>query len=256
MPADPQRPIEAEDPAVERPPRALADEIAATLRREILDGVHLPGDKLPTESALSRRFGVAKPTLRTALHQLLGANLIRVRQGSGYFVRSFHHDAGPLLLADLTQVAGEQGHLPAVAADLLRVRRHLAMAVVEVLREEQPDLEPCRLAVANFRVAASHDASPAALARADAAIVHALLDATGSTVLQLCFNPVRMVLASSPRLCAALYAEPAANAAGWEALLAWLGQPDGEPSVLLELLEQRDAHTLATLQASLAEEAS
>lgn len=60
--------------------------IAATLRCEIAEGLYCPGDKLPTEAALSARFGVNRHTVRQALAGLASEGVVRGRRGSGVFV--------------------------------------------------------------------------------------------------------------------------------------------------------------------------
>ncbi|MBN2907037.1 MAG: phosphonate metabolism transcriptional regulator PhnF [Rhodobacteraceae bacterium] len=65
---------------------ALWTSIAATLRDEIGTARYHPGDKLPTEAALSQRFGVNRHTVRRALADLAEAGLVHARRGSGVFV--------------------------------------------------------------------------------------------------------------------------------------------------------------------------
>lgn len=60
--------------------------IADTLRTEITDRNYLPGERLPTEADLSRRFGVNRHTVRRALAQLAQEGLIVTRRGAGAFV--------------------------------------------------------------------------------------------------------------------------------------------------------------------------
>ncbi len=60
--------------------------IATRLRDEIADGIHRPGDKLPTEAALATRFGVNRHTVRQALAALAAEALVRPRRGAGVFV--------------------------------------------------------------------------------------------------------------------------------------------------------------------------
>lgn len=60
--------------------------IAATLRHEIAAGTYSPGARLPTEAALSARFGVNRHTLRRALADLAEAGIVVSRRGSGVFV--------------------------------------------------------------------------------------------------------------------------------------------------------------------------
>ncbi|TCO73037.1 phosphonate metabolism transcriptional regulator PhnF [Rhodovulum euryhalinum] len=65
---------------------AVWTSIAATLTGEIGAGRYRPGDKLPTEAELARRFGVNRHTLRRALAALAGDGLIHTRRGAGVYV--------------------------------------------------------------------------------------------------------------------------------------------------------------------------
>lgn len=64
----------------------LWSSIAATLRAEIGAGQYRPGDRLPTEAALARRFGVNRHTVRHALSGLTEDGTITTRRGAGAFV--------------------------------------------------------------------------------------------------------------------------------------------------------------------------
>ena len=61
-------------------------QIRNTLEREISDGTFSAGDKLPTETELSRRFGVNRHTVRRALAEMQGDGLVHARRGAGVFV--------------------------------------------------------------------------------------------------------------------------------------------------------------------------
>lgn len=65
---------------------AVWRQIAGTLSREIDAGIWPPGGRLPTESELSRRFGVNRHTLRRAVADLADRGIVRVEQGRGTFV--------------------------------------------------------------------------------------------------------------------------------------------------------------------------
>ncbi|WP_417249193.1 phosphonate metabolism transcriptional regulator PhnF [Celeribacter sp.] len=60
--------------------------IAATLAREIAQGLYAEGDKLPTEAALAQRFGVNRHTVRRAVADLVEQGAVRTRRGAGVFV--------------------------------------------------------------------------------------------------------------------------------------------------------------------------
>ncbi len=55
--------------------------IAAHLRLQIERGILAPGDPLPSEAALVRRYDVSRGTARQALAELEGAGLAESRQG-------------------------------------------------------------------------------------------------------------------------------------------------------------------------------
>lgn len=60
--------------------------ICEELRREISDGVHPAGGKLPAESELAERFGVHRNTVRQAIAALARDGFVVSRRGSGTYV--------------------------------------------------------------------------------------------------------------------------------------------------------------------------
>src|SRR5690625_3352507 len=67
-----------------RPPsRRIADE----LRQQIAGGVLQPGDRLPSERALSQQHAAARNTAREAIRILAEQGLVDVQHGRGVFVR-------------------------------------------------------------------------------------------------------------------------------------------------------------------------
>lgn len=64
----------------------LPARIAAQFAQQIQKGDLKPGDKLPTEHALSQSFGVSRTVIREAIAQLRNEGLIETRQGVGAFV--------------------------------------------------------------------------------------------------------------------------------------------------------------------------
>jgi GntR family phosphonate transport system transcriptional regulator len=60
--------------------------IATTLSDEIAAGHYGLGDKLPTEAALSGRFGVNRHTVRRAIGDLSDRGLVLSRRGAGVFI--------------------------------------------------------------------------------------------------------------------------------------------------------------------------
>lgn len=62
--------------------------IATALSADIAEGAYGPGDRLPTEAALSARFGVNRHTVRHALAHLAEQGLVHSRRGAGVFVHA------------------------------------------------------------------------------------------------------------------------------------------------------------------------
>lgn len=62
-------------------------QVADVLREEITDGVLPPAAPLPSEAQLMARFGVSRPTARSAIAALRAEGLVTVLHGKGAFVR-------------------------------------------------------------------------------------------------------------------------------------------------------------------------
>lgn len=240
----------AHEPETQRDASAV-DTAATKLRTAILTGKHAAGSTLAGERELSEQLGVSRLTLRAALATLAATGLISVRQGSGYTVRDVRETGGSDLLPGLLELAAARGEREEVVADLLRLRRHLAAAVLDAIAERHP------AAAARKAVHAAVDAFAAAvatrkleaIAAADLEVVRALLDVTGSMVLRVCLNPIVALVTNDARLRAAMYAEPTTNIAGWRTLLAWLDRPTAAAiPVLVNVLAERDRTTLRRLR--------
>jgi GntR family transcriptional regulator of arabinose operon len=62
-------------------------QVVEAVKNEILSGRYQPGQKLPSEAALVKRFGASRITVGRALRELRQAGLIQSRAGSGSYVR-------------------------------------------------------------------------------------------------------------------------------------------------------------------------
>ena len=69
------------------PGLSIWKQIEKQLLADISDGVFTPGEKMPTEMELVRRFGVNRHTVRRAMAALVDSNVVRVEQGRGAFVQ-------------------------------------------------------------------------------------------------------------------------------------------------------------------------
>ncbi len=73
------------DLKLERRPK-LSEKVVSVVRQEILSGAFPVGQKLPTESQLTDRFGVSRTVIREAIALLAADGLVEPKQGAGVFV--------------------------------------------------------------------------------------------------------------------------------------------------------------------------
>jgi DNA-binding FadR family transcriptional regulator len=64
---------------------SLAAKISSALRRDLSEGVFRPGDRLPSESALTREYSVSRTVVREAIAILRADGLVEARKGAGVF---------------------------------------------------------------------------------------------------------------------------------------------------------------------------
>ncbi|THB76023.1 MAG: FadR family transcriptional regulator [Desulfobulbaceae bacterium] len=72
--------------------KRLADQVADQLIRMIADGTLTPGDRLPSEPELMKRFNVGRSSIREAIGALSLAGLLSVKPGQGTHVTPFSPD--------------------------------------------------------------------------------------------------------------------------------------------------------------------
>ncbi len=118
----------------------LSDVIEQQLEHLILEGTLYPGEKLPPERELAKRFDVSRPSLREAIQRLEGKGLLLRRQGGGTFVQSNLWQSFSDPLAELLA-----GH-PESQFDLLETRHALEgiAAYYAALRGTDEDLQRIR----------------------------------------------------------------------------------------------------------------
>lgn len=75
-------------------PLPLYEQAREALVRDLLAKLWLPGDMLPSEPELAKRYGVSPGTMRKTLNGLAGDGLVTRRQGLGTFVADHGKSAG------------------------------------------------------------------------------------------------------------------------------------------------------------------
>ena len=154
----------------------VAAEVVEGIQNLIKVGIYKPGDRLPSERALSEQLGVSRPTAREAIQALATMNILEVRRGSGVYV-------SPLALSDLLQPLRFAIELnqPALSS-LFEVRLALeplaaALAAERASREEVDGLFACIDRASKVRV------SPRRLVELDTELHQRIVDAAQNDLL-------------------------------------------------------------------------
>jgi GntR family transcriptional repressor for pyruvate dehydrogenase complex len=169
---DVQRPSERE-----RLPASVAD----TLEKKILSGELPVGDRLPSENAIARDFGVSTRSVREAIQTLETKGLVRRRHGERTtVVRNDVTQFLGTLAANLRQLFSTD---PGYLHQLMTVRRMIEVEVAQTLaRRERPISPDFEEALADLRAAA--DAGDhATFAKCDAEFHAALVASADNEVM-------------------------------------------------------------------------
>ena len=94
-------------------------QLAEILRSQIASGVFHPGDQLPSEAQLCRRFDISPMTVRRSINLLADQGVISTAQGRGTFVKALEVSNATFGLRELQDLFN-QG--PASSTKLLDVR--------------------------------------------------------------------------------------------------------------------------------------
>lgn len=98
-------------------PQKISAQIAEQIRKSIMSGEFIPGDRLPPERELAEMFGVSRPSVREALNILGASGLVEVLQGGGTTVKSLMEQGSGNTLSDMIRVEQER------ALDVIEVRK-------------------------------------------------------------------------------------------------------------------------------------
>lgn len=144
----PKRSIAADDSAIfESVGEPAHRDIAKALHRELLTGAWRPGQQIPPEAELERRFGVSRGTMRTAIMHLVRAGMLSRHAGRGTFVlspqftNSFTHffsferkEAEAPIVYETTLLAKASIAAPADVARILHVKGGADVGYIRRLR--------------------------------------------------------------------------------------------------------------------------
>lgn len=142
-------------PSTARRGRSLTQAVVEEVSARITNRALVPGDRLPTESAMMDEYGVSRTVVREAISRLQASGLVETRQGVGTFVRARAAQApfrvDPAELATLGEL---------VSLLELRIALEAEAASIAAMRRTDEDLAAMRDALQAFErgVAAAGDA--------------------------------------------------------------------------------------------------
>jgi GntR family transcriptional regulator len=117
----------------------LYQQIKNLLTRQLESGEWRPGESIPSEIDLAARFSVSQGTVRKAIDELAGENILIRRQGKGTFVAT--HTETQSSMFRFLRVRRNDGQDEYPASELLEVKR--VRATADVARAlEVPTGEP------------------------------------------------------------------------------------------------------------------
>ncbi len=94
-------------------------QLSNILRHQIAAGVYRPGDRLPSETELCRRYELSRMTVRRVINILSAEGVVTTSQGRGTFVRPWGLGAANFQLRQLQKLLSDQDH---ATVKLLEVR--------------------------------------------------------------------------------------------------------------------------------------
>ena len=206
-------------------------QVATQLRRSIMDGSLLPGDRLPTEPEIGSLFGVSRSTVREALRMLSSQGLVETTRGvnGGTFIAA----ADPLKLRDfLTTSLGLLSGSAAISVDeLLEARELLEVPAVRLSASRRTEEDLAELTKCVDRELALSDRAAEFEPHKE---FHSLLLASAKNrLLPITTDPLFQVLRTR-------FLRPAAPAQFW-------AQTAREHAEILARVEARDADGSADL---------
>ena len=79
-------------------------QLANIIRRQIAEGVFRPGDQLPSETQLCRRYGISPMTVRRSINLLADQGVVSTAQGRGTFVKPLELSTANFDLQELEEL--------------------------------------------------------------------------------------------------------------------------------------------------------
>ncbi len=187
--------VTARGPKVSRmddptPSSNIADTIFRDLRRQILVGELIAGQRLPGERDLASTYKTNRNTLREAVRKLEQARLVTVRHGQGVTVSDFKKTGTMDLLSPLLEAGGPLLEVIHILEDILPAREQVLEFATRmaVRRADRSDIE--RLTgITDLLITAFETKDGALIGKGFHRWLEALIDTGHSTAIRWVANP-------------------------------------------------------------------
>ncbi len=186
------------------------------LEREILAGTYKPGDRLPSERALSLRYGVSRSILREGIRHLVSMGLVRTEAQSGTYVTEYRKEASLDFLLYLLDNNEPLDPELFRAINELREILESGCASRAAARSNPERVRALRSALEALRAA---EGDPEELAERDYEFHALFVEQTDNLALRLLFHAFRSVYLFYARC---FYAEPVCASATFSQLECFL----------------------------------
>ena len=169
--------------------------VALRLERALHAGKFKPGDRLPSERDLAKRWGHSRTVVREGIAMLVAKGSLSRRHGSGTFVNSLELQRGVEIWRDVT---AQDDH---IQEDLIEFRHMLECRSAELAAKRYDDADRHRLEHAGTEVERAWEGTDTAeQLRTDAALHHAIAQATHNPVFAVLMQSLHQVLLEHMRL--------------------------------------------------------
>lgn len=99
-------------PSKKLPALPAYEQIKSYIKNQISEGRWLPGDPVPSETALQKKFGLSRMTVNRAVKELAVEGVVTRVRGSGTVVAQLHQISSTLQVRDIREEVLERGHVP------------------------------------------------------------------------------------------------------------------------------------------------
>ena len=218
----------------------IPETIADRVRQLILDRTFRPGQPLPSERVLARRFGVSRGSIRDALRMLETVGLLEARHGQGTFPRELSVDR---LVTPIASVITFQRDLQ---DELMDVRQMFEPAVARAAASRATDDDLAELERVLDAQRRKLKTGQSAIGE-DTAFHAALARATRNRVAVRIMETLNDLLIESRKLTLKQKGRPQRSLSGHEAIVAAMRRRD--PDAAARAMREHIDHIADLLQA-------